>query len=126
MTGPDDLNAPRLLPSGVAMQPPEPPPYLDEEGGGVDFRRYLAALLRHKWLIVGLSLAGVAVGAVVAEAVKPIYQVQATIQIDLINQSPAASSPIRESQLLQNRGWLDLVRSFAVLEEVVQIGRAHV
>ena len=107
------------------MQPPEPPPYLDEEGGGVDFRRYLAALLRHKWLIVGLSLAGVAVGAVVAEAVKPIYQVQATIQIDLINQSPAASSPIRESQLLQNRGWLDLVRSFAVLEEVVRRRRLY-
>ena len=125
LTGPDDPNAPRLLPSGLAMQQPEPPPFLDDEEGGLDIRRYIAALLRHKWLILGLGVGGLSAGAAVSEIVKPVYEVQATIQIDLINQSPSAASPIRESQLLQNRGWLDLVRSFAVLEEVVRRRRLY-
>ena len=43
-----------------------------------------------------------------------VAQMQA---IDLISQ--AAASPIRTDQLMQNRGWLELVRSFRVLDEVV-------
>lgn len=118
--GSSDFPPQPLMLTGAQMQAPEPPPYLDEEEGGVDFRRYIAALLRHKWLIVGLGAVGLAAGAAVTRVVKPIYEVQATIQIDLINQSAAAASPIRTDQLLQNRGWLDLVRSFRVLDEVVK------
>ncbi len=114
-----------LMLAGPQTQAPEPPPYLEEEEGGVDIRRYIAALLRHKWLIVGLGVLGLAAGAAVTRVVKPIYEVQATIQIDLINQSAAAASPIRSDQLLQNRGWLELVRSFRVLDEVVRRRRLY-
>lgn len=109
-----------LLPAGPQSQAPEPPPFLEEEEGGIDLRRYIAALLRHKWLIVGLGAVGLAAGAALTQVVKPVYEVQATIQIDLINQSAAAQSPIRAEQLLQNRGWLELMRSFRVLDEVVR------
>ncbi len=108
------------LPSGIPFAAPEPPPYLEEEEGGVDLRRYMSALLRHKWLIVGLGAVGLAAGLALTKVVKPVYEVQATIQIDLINQRAEAASPIRSDQLLQNRGWLELIRSFRVLDEVVR------
>ncbi|MCE9602547.1 MAG: AAA family ATPase [Gemmatimonadetes bacterium] len=110
----------QLLLPGSQMQSPEPPPYLEEEEGGIDIRRYIAALLRHKWLIAGLGVLGLSAGAALTRVVKPIYEVQATIQIDLMSQSAAAASPIRTDALLQNRGWLELVRSFRVLDEVVR------
>ena len=109
---------PLMLPV-AQMQAPEQPPYFDDEEGSVDFRRYIAALLRHKWLILGLGAVGLAAGAALTRVVKPIYEVQATIQIDLISQAAAAASPIRTDQLMQNRGWLELVKSFRVLDEVV-------
>ena len=109
-----------LMLAGPQTQAPEPPPFLEEEEGGLDVRRYIAALLRHKWLIIGLGALGLAAGAAVTRVVKPIYEVQATIQIDLISRSAAAASPIRNDQLLENRGWLELVRSFRVLDEVVR------
>ena len=118
--GTSEVPPPPLMLSGGQLREPPPPPYLDEEEGGVDFRRYFAALLRHKWLIMGLGAVGLATGAALTRVVKPVYQVQATIQIDLVNQSAAAASPIRSDQLLQNRGWLELVRSFRVLDEVVR------
>lgn len=118
--GSSEFPSQNYLPAAVPMQAPEPPPYLEEEEGGIDLRRYISALLRHKWLIMGLSAVGLAAGAAVTRVVKPVYEVQATIQIDLINQSPAASSPIRAEQLLQNRGWTELIRSFRVLDEVVR------
>ena len=108
-----------LMLAGPQTQAPEPPPYLEDEEGGLDLRRYIAALLRHKWLIAGLGVLGLAAGAALTTVVKPVYEVQATIQIDLVIQSAAAASPIRTDQLLQNRGWLELVRSFRVLDEVV-------
>lgn len=95
-------------------------PYLEEEAGGIDLRRYVAAVFRHKWLILGMSALGLAAGAALTRVVKPVYAVQATIQIALVSRSAAAASPIRTDQTLENRGWVDLVRSFTVLDEVVR------
>lgn len=100
--------------------------YLDEEGGGVDVRRYLSVLLRHKWMILALSALGLAGGVYVSRLVKPAYVTQATIQIDIVNRNAVQSSPIRETQLLEARGWLDLLKSFRVLDEVVSRRRLFV
>ncbi len=98
------------------------PAYLDDEedsGGGV--QRYVQALLRHKWLILGLAIFGFVVGFGASRFIKPTYQAQATLQIDVVPRgSPQPNSPIRNTQLLDSRGWVDLIRVNLVLDEVVK------
>lgn len=96
----------------------------DDEGGGIDFRRYLSALLRHKWLIVGLTIAGTAAGVVGSMFVKPIYETRAAVQLPSpgrqFQQNPTGSAP-----LVDGLGWVELVRSFQVLDEVIRARRAY-
>lgn len=95
----------------------------DEEG--VDFERYVSALLRHKWLILGIGALGFAAGLGASKLVKPVYEAQATIAIDVTSRD-AQATPIRNAQLLQSRAWLDLLQSFQVLDEVVRRRRLFV
>ena len=129
-TGPKDPSlfpTPDPAPSQFPLAMPQAGEYLDdEEGGGIDLRRHLATLLRYKWMIVGLSVFGLAAGFGVSRLVKPVFDAQATIQIDIVNRSAAQASPIRATQILESRGWIDLLRSFAVLDEVVRRRRLFV
>lgn len=91
-----------------------------EDQGGLDLRRYLAAVLRQKWLIMGLGVLGLAAGVVASRLVKPRYLTQATVQIETPPRNAAQTSPIRNTPLLESRGWLQLMQSFFVLDAVVQ------
>lgn len=117
-------------------QPPTLPPGIDigglsgvqqfdeEEGGGIDFRRYLSALIRYKWLIVGLTVAGTAAGVVGSMLVKPIYEARAAVQLPpsgrQFENSPTGSQP-----LVDGIGWVELARSFQVLDEVTRKRRSY-
>lgn len=116
--GPHELlpaTVPDFASAGGGQQPFD---QMDEEEG-LDIGRYVAALLRYKWLIVGLAVLGLAAGAGVSRIVKPVYEAQATISIDVASRT-APQSPIRNAQLLESRAWLDLLRSFQILDEVVR------
>jgi polysaccharide biosynthesis transport protein len=91
----------------------------DEES--LDWRRHVSALVRHKWIVLlGLALGAVA-GAVAYQSVDPVYEVRSTIWIETEPQeAPGDASPIRPSQLLSASGWVDLMRSFVVLDPVVE------
>src|SRR5713101_7365212 len=55
------------------------------DGAGVDWRRYLSAILRYRWWVLlgtGLGLAG---GFVVGRRLSPQYAAQATVWIDAAN-----------------------------------------
>jgi succinoglycan biosynthesis transport protein ExoP len=93
-------------------------PYAPEEPK-TDPRRYLAAVLRHKWLVVLLTLAGAAAGFALSRRVEVIYQAQATLWIQ-VGGERAQSGPIQPAQLLQWSSWVDLLRSFEVLDQVVR------
>jgi succinoglycan biosynthesis transport protein ExoP len=93
---------------------------LDEEEGGLDLRRYLSALLRHKWMILGLGATGLAFGFAASRFVQPQYEAVVSMQVDLIQRSSPQMTPIRTTQLMDTpRGWTDLLRSYSVLDEVV-------
>jgi hypothetical protein len=70
-----------------AMAPPEQ--------GGLDLRRYLAALLRYKWWIVATVVLGTAAGVGVSTRIKPEYEAQATMWVEVTPQREAAMGPIR-------------------------------
>ncbi len=95
----------------------------DEEGGGMDFRRYFYAVLRYKWLVLGLTLVGLVGGVVGSTFVKPVYEARAAVQLPTPRgwqNDPTASPP-----LVEGIGWIELARSFQVLDDVVRSRRTY-
>jgi capsular exopolysaccharide synthesis family protein len=120
---------PDYLPSGLpavsnhaatletALQPEE----------AVDWRRRLAAVLRYRWWVLALTVLGAAGGAVSAHMLPTSYQAQATIWIQSSDTRGGASrGPIGSDQLFSAYAWLDLLRSYVVLDEVARELRFYV
>ena len=84
-----------------------------------DWKRYLAALWRFKWLVLVVVVAGTSAGVAATRFVHPQYQAQATIWIEGSGAEPGGG-PIRPSRLLQSQAWVDLLRSYVVLDSVVR------
>jgi capsular exopolysaccharide synthesis family protein len=96
-------------------------PALEPDGEGLDLRRYLLAILRYKWLlVVGLVLG--ATGAVVAwNVIEVTYTAEGSLYIQGENRRQGAGDldPIRPSALLESSSWVELLRSYQVLDSVV-------
>jgi succinoglycan biosynthesis transport protein ExoP len=111
----------------VPALPPTPerlaypaPQALDEEPA-TDYRRYVAAVLRYRWLLVAGAVLGLGLGYGLKRIQKPQYQAQATIWLQSANQQgPQAPGPIQQAQLFGSTSWTDLLRSYVVLDEVVR------
>ena len=89
----------------------------------MDPRRYLATVLRYKWLLLVLTLVGGAGGYFGGKLIPTTYEAQALIWIEGL---PTQRGPIQEAQLLQNTNWIDLLRSFTVLDSVVKEQRLYI
>jgi len=93
----------------------------DEAEGGADWRRYLSAVVRHKWLVIGGLVLGLLAGIMAYRSVEPTFEVASTVWIQTGgNNQQGDVNPIRPSQLLSETGWIDLIQSFAVLDPVVR------
>lgn len=89
-------------------------PVLQEKG--TPWARYLAALRRYKWIVVLVTVLGAAVGAAASTLMNPIYLAQATVWVE---DDPGDRGPIQPDQLMGQEGWIDLLKSFAVLDSAV-------
>jgi capsular exopolysaccharide synthesis family protein len=101
----------------------EPPFDVD---GGLDWRRVGTAVLRFKWLILVATLLGGVVGVAATWFLNPVYVAQGTIWIDETGRADGRAAdrgPIGPGQLLDRESWVDLLRSFAVLDYVVRSQR---
>lgn len=94
------------------------------EPEGIPWARYLEALKRHVLVIVIITVAGSALGYFAARQVKPLYDAQATVWIEPTR--AAQSGPIRGQQLLPAASWVELLRSFAIVDPVVRSLRLNV
>lgn len=108
------------VPSGGFASDPGYAEMPGDEEGGIDVKRYLAAAYRHKWLILGLGVLGFGAGIGLSKMVRPEYSAQAAIQIENSSRGAAQQSPIRNTPLLESRAWLELLKSYLVLDEVVR------
>jgi capsular exopolysaccharide synthesis family protein len=88
-------------------------------------RRYLTSLKRYKWIVLGVGALGVAAGAVATRFVQPEYTVHSTLWIETDAKGDAPSGPIRSAGLLQASAWVELLRSYAVLDHVVREERLY-
>ncbi len=94
----------------------------DEEEGGANPKRMLAAVLRYKWVILALTVLGTGGGAFATRYVEPEYVAQATVWIEQPDRRGGGSDagPIQSEELLASSAWVDLLRSFVVLDYVVR------
>lgn len=93
------------------------------------FRRYVEALRRYRYLILGLGALGVIAGVALTQVIKPVYEAQAAVQIPVSQRGGGGgggqTNLLRSAPLLEGRSWLELLRSFAVLDEVVSQRRLY-
>lgn len=83
------------------------------------FERPVAAIRRYKWLFIGIVLLASAGGALATKFVKPEYEVEASLWI--ASQTPQdAGGPIRTRELLNPTAWVDLLRSYRIVDAVVR------
>jgi capsular exopolysaccharide synthesis family protein len=94
------------------------------EEGGTDWRRYLAAVLRYKWLVALTTVIGVGIGIGIVRFVPQEYEAQARIWVE--TSQGRDQGPIRTGQLLESYAWIDLLKSFAVLDDAVRSLRLYV
>jgi len=107
----------QLVSYGDAYLPP-----FEVEEEGPDWRRYLFALLRYKWLLVTASIVGLAGAFAVWNLIDVRYMAEGSLYIDdegRANQNPGDVTPIRPSALLESGAWEQLLRSYQVLDSVV-------
>lgn len=95
------------------------------EDEAVDFRRLGSAIWRQRLLIVALTLGGVVAGFGVSRLLQPVYEAQASLQVPVATRGYVAPNPLRSAPLFEGRGWIELLRSFAVLDEVVRRRRLY-
>jgi len=96
-----------------------------------DWARVFAAARRYKVLVASVTVVGSLSGLVVGKFLKPVYQAQATVWIQQSEQDHdrggrGDQGPIQSAQLLgTSGGWLDLIRSHVVLNDVVRQARLY-
>src|SRR6266550_4159885 len=104
-------------PPGAGVAPWTLPPALPP---AAEWQRYLAAALRFKWVVLGVTLACTALGVLGALLVKPSYVARATVWVQVPLRPARDEGPIWSGQLPISSGWIDLLQSYAVLDDVVR------
>lgn len=94
-----------------------------EDEPKMDPRRYLATVVRYKWLLLVMTLVGGAGGYFGGKLLPPTYAAQALIWVE---GGPTMRGPIQEPMLLQNTNWVDLLKSYTVLDSVVKEQRLYI
>jgi capsular exopolysaccharide synthesis family protein len=129
---PNDLPVPPPVPQPVpqptALQTshglPAPALYGDAHlpGGGPDWRRIVASVMRFKWLVLAVVVLGTAAGYGLSKfLIKPGYLARARIWVDV--QDPSSRQPqsfVVSPNLSISTGWNDLLMSDAVMDWVVR------
>src|SRR2546425_1150859 len=99
-------------------------PTLPEEQAGPDWRRIASALLRFKWIVILMVTLGLGGAVAATRVLRPIYRAQANVWVDVPDRRGEVGSdargPIRQGALLDADAWVELLRSYVVLDEVVR------
>src|SRR6266581_2608275 len=104
--------------------PPHTPSLPDGGEPGPDWRRIASALLRFKWLLVLTLTMGIGAAFAAIRLLRPVYRAQANVWVDVPDrrgEGPSdARGPIRQGALLDADAWVELLRSYIVLDQVVR------
>jgi len=105
-----------ISPSQIAATP--------EAESGPDWRRTWSAVLRYKWVVLLMVLLGLGGAFAATRVMHPTYRAQANVWVDVPNRNGEGPSdtrgPIRQGALLDADDWVELMRSYIVLDQVVR------
>ena len=96
--------------------------------GETDWQHYIGAVRRRKWTVIAITLLGTALGLFASRLLHPPYSATALLWFETKDRAAAGRDPRTASEadeLLNPSGWIDLVESNAVLEEVVRQRRLY-
>jgi uncharacterized protein involved in exopolysaccharide biosynthesis len=100
---------------------------MEAEEPGIDWRRYLFAILRYKWLLAVALVVGTAGAAAAWNLVEVQYTAEGSLYINQETRLGAGDiTPIRPGALLESGQWVELLRSYQVLDSVVVGQRLYV
>lgn len=99
---------------------------LDAEPAGFDWRRYLSAIGRYKWLVIALTAIGTAFGLLVARRIQPLYTATVRMSVQTPTNRAVERGPITTPQQLTGETWSELLTTGTVLEPVVVARRLHI
>ena len=91
-------------------------PQMEEPGTPINIRRFVVAILRYKWLVLLALLVGSAGAYYVWSTTEVTYTAEGNLWIEVDGGS--AVSPIRAGGLLESNAWIELLRSYQVLDTV--------
>ena len=113
---------PTVMQRGTA--PPSSNGTSPDEERGPDWRRIGSALLRFKWIVVLMTALGLGAAVAATRMLRPIYTAQSKVWVDVPDRRGErisdARGPIREGALLDADAWIELLRSYIVLDQVVR------
>ena len=90
-----------------------------EEGRGFSPVRLLLAFRRYWWIMGLAGVVGVGAAYVAMKMVTPVYRAEGALWITTESRGEAVTGPIRQGGLLQDAAsWVELLRSYAVLDPV--------
>lgn len=126
---PGSDRGPAALPPGAGGAPPfrRAPRALPPAGGGLgleDWRRYAQAVVRRKWLVLLVVGLGTGAGLWVSGRLGSQYLGRAVLWVEVADPRDRTPDPLG-SGLLGATGWVDLLRSHAILDEVVRHERLY-
>src|SRR2546428_6370863 len=113
-------------PAPTIVQRGSPPgsPNLSEADAGLDWRRIASALLRFKWVVILMVALGLGAAVAATRVLRPVYRAQANVWVDVPDRhgerGSDARGPIRQGALLDADAWVELLRSYVVLDQVVR------
>lgn len=85
------------------------------------FERPIAAIRRYAWLIVTITIVCGGLGALATRFITPEYEVRATLWVATGSTGGSERvGPIRSAELLSSNAWIELFRSYRVVDEVVR------
>lgn len=96
---------------------------LEPDAEGLDWRRYLHSLVRYKWLIVVALVIGAGASYWVWQTTPVQYRAQGSLWIE---GDGGRFRPIQEQGILESSAWIELLRSYLVLDSVVVEQRMHI
>jgi polysaccharide biosynthesis transport protein len=84
--------------------------------------RPLAAIRRYKWLMIAVVILATVGGIVGVRFITPQYEVRATvwIQSETPQDNQGRVGPIRSNELLSSSAWVELLKSFRIVDAVVR------
>ena len=80
--------------------------------------RLWAAIRRYKWVVMSMTLVGTFGGVIATRLIKPQYEAFATVFLS--GDVKKDGGPLRQKELISQEGWIELLNSFEVTDQVVR------